>query len=161
LSGPLARELLRQSFHSSLPELLRYADKNSMAHSREVRLPFLDRRVAEFALSLPSRFLHRDGFTKAVLRDSVRDIAPAEVLARRDKVGFETPQDAWMNGSEWRTRIADVLLDPASRARGMYATATIERDLHVGRWRDSKGIWRALNLELWLRAFEGSRTGTA
>jgi asparagine synthase (glutamine-hydrolysing) len=52
---PLQGELLRQTFASSLPALLRYADRDSMAHSREVRLPFLDRRIAEFALS-PFRF---------------------------------------------------------------------------------------------------------
>ena len=58
--GPLARELLRQSFHTSLPQLLRYADRNSMAHSREVRLPFLSRDVAEFGLSLPAGFVYRE-----------------------------------------------------------------------------------------------------
>src|SRR4029077_3784141 len=95
--GPLRRELLRQAFHTSLPGLLRYADRNSMAHSREVRLPFLDRRVAEFALSLPAEFLYRDGLTKSVLRNAVRGIVPDAVLDRRDKVGFEPPQNSWFS----------------------------------------------------------------
>ena len=95
--GPLARELLRQSFHTSLPQLLRYADRNSMAHSREVRLPFLSRAVAEFGFSLPAAFVYRDGVTKAVLRDAVRGIVPATILARSDKVGFETPQSQWLS----------------------------------------------------------------
>ena len=77
LRGPLARELLRQSFHTSLPQLLRYADRNSMAHSREVRLPFLSRAVAEYGFSLPAAFVYRKGVTKAVLRDAVRGIVPA------------------------------------------------------------------------------------
>ena len=76
------------------PQLLRYADRNSMAHSREVRLPFLGRAVAEFGLSLPAEFLYRDGVTKAVLRDAVRGLVPDSVLDRRDKVGFEPPQAA-------------------------------------------------------------------
>jgi asparagine synthase (glutamine-hydrolysing) len=148
---PLARELLRQTFHTSLPDLLRYADRNSMAHSREVRLPFLDRRIAEFALSLPAKFLYRRGVTKAVLREAVRGIVPAEVLARRDKVGFEPPQATWFAEPAFLSTISDVLLDRTARTRGLYDAAAIELDLSSGRWRDPGGIWRALNLELWLR----------
>ena len=149
---PLARELLRQTFHTSLPDLLRYADRSSMAHSREVRLPFLDRRVAEFALSLPASFLYRDGVTKAVLRKALEGIVPAEILARRDKVGFEPPEAAWFAEPGFMTKISEVLLDAAARARGLYDSDEIETDLRAGRWRDARGIWRAFNLELWLRA---------
>ena len=67
-----------------------------MAHSREVRLPFLDRRIAELALSLPALFLYRNGVTKRVLRDAARGHVPESVLARRDKVGFEPPQARWL-----------------------------------------------------------------
>jgi asparagine synthase (glutamine-hydrolysing) len=149
---PLARELLRQTFHTSLPDLLRYADRDSMAHSREVRLPFLDRRVAEFALSLPAEFLYRDGVTKAVLREAVNGIVPAEVLARRDKVGFEPPQATWFAEAAFMAKTSDVLLDRAALARGLYDSDEIATDLRAGRWRDPNGIWRALNLELWLQA---------
>jgi asparagine synthase (glutamine-hydrolysing) len=122
-----------------------------MAHSREVRLPFLDRRIAEFALSLPAKFLYRRGVTKAVLREAVRGIVPAEVLARRDKVGFEPPQATWFAEPAFLSTISDVLLDRTARTRGLYDAAAIELDLSSGRWRDPGGIWRALNLELWLR----------
>jgi asparagine synthase (glutamine-hydrolysing) len=151
--SPLARELVRQSFFTSLPDLLRYADRNSMAHSREVRLPFLDRRIAEFAYSLPSEFLFRDGVTKAVLRDAVRGLVPSEVLDRRDKVGYEPPQAQWFSEPAFTATVAEVLLDYGARARGLYAIDAIEADLHAGRWRDPTAIWRALNLELWLRSF--------
>lgn len=150
--NPLARELLRQTFHTSLPALLRYADRNSMTHSREVRLPFLDRRVAEFALSLPADFLYREGTTKAVLREAVRGIVPDEVLARRDKIGYEPPQATWFAEPRFIAKISDVLLSPAASARGIYDAGQIEADRRTGRWRDPTGIWRALNLELWLHA---------
>jgi asparagine synthase (glutamine-hydrolysing) len=158
---PLARELMRQTFHTSLPALLRYADRNSMAHSREVRLPYLDRRVAEFAFSLPPDFIYRGGVTKAVLRAAVRGLVPDVVLDRRDKVGYETPQARWLAEPAFVARIRDILLDPLARRRGLYAAATIEADARAGRWRDSDGIWRALNLELWLQAFERSPAGVA
>jgi asparagine synthase (glutamine-hydrolysing) len=154
--SPLRRELLRQSFHTSLPQLLRYADRDSMAHSREVRLPLLDRRIAEFALSAPPEYLVGAGQTKRILRDAVRDVVPEAVLARRDKVGFEPPQARWL-GAEAATALArDVLLDPAARASGLYDAGVVEADVRAGEWRDVAGLWRALNVQLWLRAFAAS-----
>jgi asparagine synthase (glutamine-hydrolysing) len=149
---PLERELLRQTFHTSLPGLLRYADRDSMAHSREVRLPFLDRRVAEFALSLPAAFLYRDGRRKSVLREAMRGLVPDRILDRNDKIGFEPPQASWLATPAARSLIRDVLLDPRARARALYDVAAIEHDLRVGSWRDQAAVWRALSAELWFGA---------
>jgi asparagine synthase (glutamine-hydrolysing) len=161
LGSPLARELIRQGFYTSLPGLLRYADRNSMAHSREVRLPFLDRRIADFAFSLPSDFIYRDGTTKAVLREAVRGIVPDIVLNRRDKVGYETPQAQWLSEPAFVELIRDVLLDSSARSRGIYSSDVVEQDALAGRWRDPQGIFRALNLEVWLRTFEYRGAETA
>ena len=137
----------------ALPALLRYADRNSMAHSREVRLPFLDRRLAELALSLPPAFLYADGTTKRVLRDAVRDLVPPQVLARRDKVGFETPEARWLASPRAVTLVADVVLDRDARCAALLDRDALAADARDGSWRDPNGAWRALNLELWLRAF--------
>jgi asparagine synthase (glutamine-hydrolysing) len=152
-ASPLRRELLRQSFHTSLPRLLRYADRDSMAHSREVRLPLLDRRIAEFALSAPPEYLVGAGQTKRILRDAVRDVVPDAVLARRDKVGFEPPQARWLSTPAAVERVREILLDPAGRASGLYDAAAVEADLRAGAWRDPAGLWRALNVQLWLQTF--------
>jgi asparagine synthase (glutamine-hydrolysing) len=154
--SPLRRELLRQSFHTSLPMLLRYADRDSMAHSREVRLPLLDRRIAEFALSAPPEFLIAGDTTKRILRDAVRDLVPADVLARREKVGFEPPQARWLAAPALRRRAEDVLLDPG--ASPLLDRAALEADVRAGAWRDPTALWRALNLELWLREWSRART---
>ena len=151
--SPLVRDLLLQTFHTSLPALLRYADRNSMAHSREVRLPFLDRQVAEFALSVPTTFLYSAGVTKRVLREAVRGIVPEEILDRRDKIGFEPPQSAWLSSPAGFALAGEVLLDDEARSRGLYDVAAIEDDLGAGSWRDHHAIWRAISVELWLRAF--------
>ncbi len=151
---PMRRDLLRQAFASSLPGLLRYADRDSMAHSREVRLPFLDRRIAEFALSLPAAFLLRDGVTKAVLRDAVRGTVPDAVLDRRDKVGFEPPQAVWLADPAVRAWAGEVLLDRGARTADLIDRAAVEADVRAGRWRDHGALWRALNAELWLGAFD-------
>ncbi len=153
--SPLRRELTRQAFHTSLPTLLRYADRDSMAHSREVRLPLLDRRIAEFAFSAPPGYLVGGGQTKRILRDAVRDVVPDTVLARRDKVGFEPPQARWLAAPGALALAAEVLLDPAVRAGGRYDAAAVEADVRAGAWRDPLGLWRTLSVELWLRAFAG------
>ena len=80
-----------------LEELLRYADRNSMAHGREVRLPFLDHELVEFVFSLPSHFKIREGWTKWILRKSMESALPNQITWRRDKVGLEPPQVSWMS----------------------------------------------------------------
>src|SRR5207253_606053 len=75
-----------------LPELLRYEDRNSMAHSLEARVPFLDYRLVELGFSLPGGELIGGGRTKDVLRRALGDLLPPVVRDRRDKLGFVTPE---------------------------------------------------------------------
>ena len=88
-----------------LEELLRYADRNSMAHGREVRLPFLSHELVEFIFSLPANFKIRKGWTKWLLRKSMEKSLPAEIIWRRDKVGFEPPQQQWMQDEKLKEMI--------------------------------------------------------
>lgn len=83
-----------------LEELLRYADRNSMAHSREVRLPFLNHDLVQFVFSVPSAFKIFEGFTKQILRVSMNDFLPESIVWRKDKVGFEPPQKQWMKDTK-------------------------------------------------------------
>ncbi len=79
-----------------LEELLRYADRNSMAHGREVRLPFLDHQLVEFIFSLPANLKIHDGWTKFLLRKAMDKKLPDEIIGRKDKIGYEPPQQQWM-----------------------------------------------------------------
>lgn len=88
--------LYYNTFMNGMEELLRYADRNSMAHGVEIRLPFLDPSLVEFVFSLPSHFKIREGWTKWILRQSMEDVLPAGIVYRRDKTGFEPPQQQWM-----------------------------------------------------------------
>ncbi len=90
-----------------LEELLRYADRNSMAHGREVRLPFLDHELVEFIFSLPSNFKIRNGWTKWLLRKNMEKSLPAEITWRRDKTGFEPPQEQWIQNEKIKELIRD------------------------------------------------------
>ncbi len=79
-----------------LQELLRYADRNSMAHGVEVRLPFLNTALVKFIFSLPASCKIKDGYTKSLLRKTMQGKLPDSIVWRKDKVGFETPQKKWM-----------------------------------------------------------------
>lgn len=95
-NNSLAIDLKKKTMGCGLKELLRYADRNSMAHSREVRLPFLSKKIVEFAFSLPDDFKLRDGWTKLILRKSMQDLLPKEICWRVDKIGYEPPQKKWI-----------------------------------------------------------------
>ena len=159
--SPMHRNLLREAFHTSLPGLLRFADRNSMAQSREVRLPYLDRRIAELALSLPAEYLFRGGTTKSVLRDAVRGIVPDAVVNRTDKGRFETPESDWLSTPPFVEHARELLLDRAARNRGLYDSRAIDADARVGRWRNASALWRALNVEIWREAFSARRRAGA
>jgi asparagine synthase (glutamine-hydrolysing) len=90
-----------------LEELLRFADRNSMAHGRETRLPFLDHELVEFIFSLPARFKINKGWTKWLLRKAMEEKLPPEITWRKDKIGFEPPQKAWMENQDVQEAIQE------------------------------------------------------
>ena len=116
----LRKTLWWNTTREGLVELLRYADRNSMAHSREVRLPFLDHNLVEFVFKLPERLLLRDGWTKWIIREAFRDLVPEEISNRIDKLGYMPPQEQWLNGRAWKDVMVGQLLnggsDQSSRA---------------------------------------------
>jgi asparagine synthase (glutamine-hydrolysing) len=79
-----------------LPALLRYADRNSMAHGCEVRLPFLSHQLVSFVFSLPASLKIKEGFSKYILRAAMQTQLPASICWRTNKIGFEPPQELWM-----------------------------------------------------------------
>jgi asparagine synthase (glutamine-hydrolysing) len=131
-----------------LPHLLRYEDRNSMRHSIETRLPFLDYRLVEAAVSLPWDYKVRGGWTKFVLREAVRDVLPDDVVWRRDKLGFEAPERVWLTAYAGRmkkevaeSRILDEIAD--------------KRRLLVDFDRLSlKERWAYFNLAAWERVYD-------
>lgn len=80
----------------SLPMQLKWFDRDSMAHSIESREPFLDHRLVEFALGLPDEWKLSQGISKRVVRAGMTGILPAEIICRRDKMGFATPESVWV-----------------------------------------------------------------
>jgi len=80
----------------SLPVLLRYEDRNSMAHSIESRVPFIDHRLIEYCFSLPDEYFFINGKSKRLLTYAMSDMLPKEIHLRRNKYGFSTPINDWI-----------------------------------------------------------------
>ncbi|RYY55220.1 MAG: asparagine synthase (glutamine-hydrolyzing) [Chitinophagaceae bacterium] len=127
-----------------LEELLRYADRNSMAFGREVRLPFLSHELVEFIFRLPSSYKIRQGWTKWILRESASSRLPADIAWRKDKTGFEPPQKKWMSDPAVAAMIraareklvAEKVLNPSVLDRGIR-----DQDAYTGKNYD----WRYLS----------------
>ncbi len=94
----LSRALFWQTHCFVLPTLLRSYDRYSMANSVEIRMPFLDWRVATFASALPWTSKLQRGFSKVIIRDAMAPYMPKEIAYRRTKLGFNAPMVDWMRG---------------------------------------------------------------
>jgi len=93
----LVEQLRTALLGGGLAQLLRHGDRTSMRWSIESRVPFLTTELAEFVLSLPEEYLvSKDGQTKSIFREAMRGIVPDEILDRKDKIGFETPEYIWL-----------------------------------------------------------------
>ena len=84
--------LYQSIFGGDLQNLLRFCDRNSMAHSREVRLPFLFHELVDFVFSLPPHFKINGGWTKWIMRKAFEELLPEPITWRKDKIGYEPPQ---------------------------------------------------------------------
>jgi asparagine synthase (glutamine-hydrolysing) len=133
-------------------DILNKSDRMSMAHSLEVRPPFLDHRIVEFAASLPASLKIRGSEQKVILKELMRGRLPKSVL-RRKKVGFDIPTHDWLRGP-LRSLMTDVLLDGTSNYAGLFRRGVIEtyvrqhleRQINVG-----YHLWGLMVLFLWMK----------
>ena len=132
-------------------DILTKCDRMSMAHSLEVRPPFLDHRIVEFAASLPESFKVRGRTLKYILRELMRDKLPRAVI-RRKKEGFDIPIHDWFRGP-LRPLLLDTLTEEAIRRHGLFRPGKVRAlvDAHLER-RANLGyhLWGLLILFLWL-----------
>ena len=145
--------LQRIDVETYLPDdILVKADRTSMLHSLELRVPLLDHKVLELAFRMPTRIKIRRGRGKAILRDTFADRLPA-AITKRGKQGFGIPAQTWLRG-DLSGLVRDVLSDPRTRQRGVFEPAGLDRLLASSRrgGRDlGNEVWSALVLELWFR----------
>jgi asparagine synthase (glutamine-hydrolysing) len=141
---------------TSVPQLVRYSDRNSMAFGREVRLPFLDHLLLEFLFAVPRHQIMRGATSKVVLRNAMAGVVPDSVRLRKDKIGFETPEDIWFRG-ELAAWISDVFASSSFKERGWWNPQHVQ--LKWLRFKNMTGLpvrdflWRLVCAEIWARVF--------
>ena len=151
-SGVVDRYLRVDQNYYLADDILYKTDRMSMAHSLEVRPPFLDHRIVEFAASLPSRMKIRGMKQKYILRELMRGKLP-ETILKRKKTGFDIPTHDWFRGP-LRKPLLDTLTEEAIQATGIFDASAIhglirdhmERRINVG-----YHLWGLLTLFLWMR----------
>lgn len=131
-----------QLFNYGLPKLLRYEDKNSMSKGIETRMPFMDHRLVELVCSTPLAWRMADGWTKYLLRLSMEESLPAELIWQRGKVGFAAPDNLWKDHRSYtdqlirQSKLLQILLKNVSRIP-----------------QDNNSYWRALSVAAWEKEF--------
>ncbi|HMT11498.1 MAG TPA: asparagine synthase-related protein, partial [Ignavibacteria bacterium] len=141
---------LSNVWNISIPSLLRYEDRNSMAFSVEARIPFLDHKLVEYVFSIPLDKLIQKGWTKDVLRKSLKGKIPKSIRLRKGKLAFSVPQKKWLG--EITTYLKETFTTDLRSGR------FIDRDkvlaiIDSGNFND-KVLYRAFALEKWMKVFD-------
>ena len=150
------KDALIDHFEYKLEHLLKWEDRNSMWFSLEARVPFLDYRLVEKTLATSSDLIIRQGITKHILRDSMKGVLPEKIRMRKDKIGFETPQDVWFKKSVWNKTGLEIFNSRSFKERGIInpsETIKMHNSHFTGKTNSSKEIWKLIHLELWFREF--------
>jgi asparagine synthase (glutamine-hydrolysing) len=150
----LKERLLQDLLTYSLPCLLRYEDRNSMAFSIESRVPYLDQELVDHILRLPEDAIVRHGWSRWILRAALKGTLPEKIRLRRWKVGFTTPEMRWIKAR--RAAFTSLYQSPTFQARPYWdgdAVVQAFRACCRGEVEESMFFWRAANVELWLREF--------
>lgn len=122
-----------------MPHLLRYEDKNSMRHSIETRLPFIDYKVLQAAISTKSKYKIKNGWTKYILRKVVENILPKSIVWRKNKFGFEAPTKTWIDS------ISKQMEESINKS---IIIKVITNEFNFDKL-DSRHIWKLYNIAKW------------
>jgi asparagine synthase (glutamine-hydrolysing) len=150
----LVQQLVSDLTLNRIPRLLRYADRNSMRFSVESRVPFLSIELSNFLHSLPESYLVSDsGESKSLFRNAMRGIVPDEILDRKDKIGFNTPENEL---------ISNLLIKTIDKLNNTINIPFINKDKLLKNLKSNiihkKTVesieWRLYNLVEWIRLFE-------
>lgn len=155
--GSLDEVLKKEVVTTNLPLMLHWVDRNSMAFSIRARVPFLDHRLVEYLAALPLDQKIRDGVTKYVLRRAIRGLVPEVIRCRMDKMGFVTPEEAWMK-DDLSPHILDTFSAPEFSRRPYWDAERVlnsYQEFLDGTREYSTEFWRIACTEMWLRQFDG------
>ncbi|MEQ8925883.1 MAG: asparagine synthase-related protein [Fulvivirga sp.] len=153
----LRKTLFDAMFFNSLPMLLRYADRNSMAFSRETRLPFLDYNLVDYCMQLPDDYYIRNGWQKWILRAATKEFIPTKIRWRADKVGYAAPLDIWLRERKLKDWAYTKVFDHALYDLPEYNLEEISKlwnQHQSGHANNSWALWRWISLSEWLSIYK-------
>jgi len=159
--GPLEKMLYVDTKTWLPDDLLIKADRMTMANSIELRVPFLDHKVLEFAAGLPRNQKIRGWKMKYLLKRALANHVPKRIIDRR-KVGFPNPSVSWL-ANELKDTVSDILLDSKTISRGYFRREAIESliERNTRSTRHTAEVFSLVVLELWHRAFIDSQGNSA
>jgi len=139
---------LKVNVFEELQTLLRYADRNSMANSIEARVPYLDHRLVEFSLNIPSTYKIHSGWNKYISRRAFSNLMNKEIVWRKDKLGFPTPETNWFYDETFKEFSSEIcnsskLLKELNVIPRSYINSVQQLNLR----------WRIINLAIWEKVF--------
>lgn len=138
-------------FKTLLPGLLQVEDRMSMAHGLESRVPLLDRSIVELAATIPADIKFQNGNMKHIFKQVISPYLPSMILDRKDKMGFPTPINDWIQG-EAKEFIYDILGSTAARNRDIIDNQKVLSKVD-GEGKFGRKIWGLFSLELWQQTF--------
>jgi asparagine synthase (glutamine-hydrolysing) len=127
-----------------------------MWFSLEARVPFLDYRLVERTLSLPPEKIIKDGMTKYILREAMKNTLSESIRLRKDKIGFGTPQSEWFRQEYFQKYITDLIHSDSFRSRNIVDSEKVNHlyGKHLaGKIDIANEIWKWIHLENWYRTF--------
>jgi asparagine synthase (glutamine-hydrolysing) len=155
-SSKTLNESLQNHFEYKLEHLLKWADRNSMRFSIEARLPFLDYRLVERSLATSSENKIYNGWTKVILRESMKGNLPEEIRLRKDKIGFSTPQKMWLQNTNIKKRFIEAIQDPNPKLSRLIDWKKLNYDSqdYTGFLQQNDDVvWKTIILDAWLNQF--------
>lgn len=149
----IKQQCFEHLYYTNLPGILRQVDRNSMAFSVEARVPFLDHRLVDFVMGLPSELILRDGYTKYALREALKNVVPESIRLRRDKIGFFV--DEWALIKDSQQFVKNLIFDFKDE-HGIFNLQGITEklpDMLTSNEKYNSIFWRTLNAVVWINKF--------
>lgn len=144
-----------QLFKDPLQRYLRWEDRNSMAHSVESRVPFLDYRLVEYCQSLPLEFLDGAGMSKRILVESMKNILPEKIRNRKDKVGYISSEELWFTDT-CKNEFKKLLDNVVGYSDGIINVQEAQKYFNKVQNKElpfDYTYWRIINFCLWMKVF--------
>ncbi len=150
-STNLKRYSIEHINNIGLNSILHYEDVSSMYQSIEMRSPFLDYRILEYAFSIPDKLKYKNGITKKILRETIGKTLPEKIRDNKNKIGFETPFIDYMNSSPMKEYINEIINSESFKTKAIWNAELIKNKFENINTNIAFPFWRILNFEIWCK----------